>query len=491
MAAPEILLRLAVARLARTHPMHARLLTSGALQPTTSTSSALVTTRGLRLCIMFAVEHVAPLDVDQCADLLISLVDPLLSRGHANFALESARLGSSLDDADQDVSERDTHSHGDDDEASNSEGHGLDEDDGQNRQGEDEHPDERDAIEDGSQESAEEPGGPNDAGGDADVGGEGMDDQADEELGGQDGQDSHDGAGACGADGEGCGPQPGAADRGKSEGARGAGASGSTGARQHPTPRGAVASSIGDAGELGGDRSTGLPGASLPDGPARIERSSVVAALISEAWHALSPDELEVLAPTLRGHLTRTFGSTAALRQSVVGVTTSPKDWRKTLERFIAAVKKPEASYARPSRRLPELVGLVPGLRTPPARLRLMVVLDTSGSVKAAELSAMGRELRNIARHADVTLVECDTAVRRVTPFRGSLRVVSGRGGTDLRPPFAPDLLSRLRPDAMVFFTDGLGPAPARGPRVPVLWCLVGANRRPARWGRVARISSE
>jgi predicted metal-dependent peptidase len=75
-------------------------------------------------------------------------------------------------------------------------------------------------------------------------------------------------------------------------------------------------------------------------------------------------------------------------------------------------------------------------------------------------------------------------SVQRVFPFRGTLKEVWGRGGTDLRPPFDQRLLAKVKPDVIICFTDGCGPAPDRPPRVPVIWCLTLGGRKPTDWGR-------
>jgi predicted metal-dependent peptidase len=88
--------------------------------------------------------------------------------------------------------------------------------------------------------------------------------------------------------------------------------------------------------------------------------------------------------------------------------------------------------------------------------------------------------------------VQCDTEIRaRAWLARGTTPDrVRGRGGTDLRPPFAAAELRRYEPDLVVVFTDGHGPAPERAPAsCAVIWVLTGdAPRVPARFGRVVHM---
>ncbi len=128
-------------------------------------------------------------------------------------------------------------------------------------------------------------------------------------------------------------------------------------------------------------------------------------------------------------------------------------------------------------------VGIVPGNTRRPTKARVMAVIDTSASMTSDLLAQIGGELRKMSRHHDIVVVECDAEVRRIYPFREQLEDVHGRGGTDLRPPFAGKVLGLVRPDVAVYFTDGQGPADPDPPRVPILWCLTPRATPPARWG--------
>jgi predicted metal-dependent peptidase len=143
-------------------------------------------------------------------------------------------------------------------------------------------------------------------------------------------------------------------------------------------------------------------------------------------------------------------------------------------------------TYARPNRRFPNRVGEVPGRRytlRSLAKPRIVVAIDTSHSMERSELSEVARQLRVLAEHASVTVVECDSAIARVYAFDGALSTVKGRGGTDLRPVFAPEFLSAQRVDGVVYFTDGEGEAPSTPPPVPVLWVLTKHGDFRCPWG--------
>src|SRR5262249_18299534 len=154
----------------------------------------------------------------------------------------------------------------------------------------------------------------------------------------------------------------------------------------------------------------------------------------------------------------------------------------------VGSVLHPRPILGRPPRRFPELVGVLPGRGRRASRPRILAVIDTSGSIGGRDLEAIDGELARLAKQNRVIVAECDAAVRRAEPYRGRLRQVRGRGGTDLRPALEPGFLRRWRAELVIYFTDGYGPAPAAAPRVPVIWCLTAGGRPPAAWGRVIQM---
>ncbi len=157
-------------------------------------------------------------------------------------------------------------------------------------------------------------------------------------------------------------------------------------------------------------------------------------------------------------------------------------DWRRALRAFVG--HEPRADWNRPNRRQPHRLLEVPGRSWHGSRPELLVAIDSSGSMGSGELALIARELQALAAATRITIVECDDTVQRIYPFAGRLDRVQGRGGTDLRPPFAADLLRRHGRDGIVYFTDGQGPVPSTAPTVPVLWVLTGGEPFACPFGR-------
>jgi predicted metal-dependent peptidase len=213
----------------------------------------------------------------------------------------------------------------------------------------------------------------------------------------------------------------------------------------------------------------------------------VVQVSVREAFAGLTPDQRQHVPQVLLERITaishgRHHDSVEELGPALRG---SRADWRQLLRRFVRRAVELRPVFNRPPRRFLGLVGIVPGRVRRYGKARVLAVIDTSGSVSAQMLADISAELDRMSRSQDVVVVECDTEVRAHYPYRGPLRHVHGRGGTDLRPPLRAAFLNEVRPDVVVYFTDGHGPSPPRAPATPLIWCLVPGGRPPASWGRV------
>jgi predicted metal-dependent peptidase len=216
----------------------------------------------------------------------------------------------------------------------------------------------------------------------------------------------------------------------------------------------------------------------------RQTAQEVLAEVLQQAaWQAEVPDELREALQALGigntpGHDEYQLRSTAQGRL----------DWRQLLRRYVGQALEPNPTLNRPPRRFPDLIGIVPSRNYRPLRPRVLAVIDTSASISDDVLEEIAGELRRLARSHTVTVVECDAQIHKVYVFRGKLEPILGRGGTDLRPPLAPEFLRKHRADLAIYFTDGFGPAPDRPPQVPVVWCLTENGQQPAPWGRIIRM---
>jgi predicted metal-dependent peptidase len=220
----------------------------------------------------------------------------------------------------------------------------------------------------------------------------------------------------------------------------------------------------------------------------------ITAGVLLGAASTMSPRDLASLPSAIRGRLSsivRAFGSIPPIEASIPEAVEARLPWRSLIEHLAPRLAEPERTLSRPSRRLPELAGVVPGSKRWGGEPTVLAVIDSSASVTVAMLAAISAELRALSRYARVVVCECDTEIRRTYRYREAIRTVVGRGGTDLRPPFSADYLRRSCVEAVVVFSDGMGPAPATPPSLPVLWVVLQPGRAPAAWGKVVCLRVE
>jgi len=145
-------------------------------------------------------------------------------------------------------------------------------------------------------------------------------------------------------------------------------------------------------------------------------------------------------------------------------------NWRRVLRIFTASSSRTRLknTIRRPSKRY----GTTPGIKIQ-SKQKILVAIDTSGSVNEDELREFFGELYHIWKQgAEIYVVECDTHIHNQYHYTGRPpELISGRGGTDFNAPivFANE---QHMPDAIVYFTDGYAPAPAIISRKPILWMV-------------------
>ena len=162
--------------------------------------------------------------------------------------------------------------------------------------------------------------------------------------------------------------------------------------------------------------------------------------------------------------------------------------WQVVLRQYIGRVRERRPVFGRPPRRFPNMAGIIPGKGRFNRKPKVMAVVDTSGSMTSSMLAAISAELGLMSNHCEVVVVECDTEIHRVYPYR-PIESVKGRGGTDFRPPLEPDFLKAQQADVVIYFTDGDGPAPDKQPAVPVVWCITEGGKKPVPWGMEIALS--
>ena len=183
---------------------------------------------------------------------------------------------------------------------------------------------------------------------------------------------------------------------------------------------------------------------------------------------------------------------TGSLRMLVDHLLQPQLPWRMLLARYMTAASRDDYSYMRPSRREGEAI--FPSLRS--SRTDIVVVLDTSGSIKAAEMQEFVSEVDAIKGQvrARITLLACDAQLAAGGPWvyepweEFTLPDnIHGGGGTRFTPAFDWVEHEGKNLDLLVYFTDAEGEFPPLEPQFPVIWLVKGRGKVP--WGQRVQLN--
>lgn len=167
-------------------------------------------------------------------------------------------------------------------------------------------------------------------------------------------------------------------------------------------------------------------------------------------------------------------------------------DWRTAMWRFVVRTPVDFSGYDRRFVHTGLYLDALDG-----ERVRVVVAVDTSGSVDDQRLASFLAEVHSILRtypHIDMQLYYCDAAV--TGPFAlgaGDLPPPPvGGGGTSFVPVFQriDEARQGLEQTACVYLTDGYGSFPRPPPSMPVLWVVTPGGLADERFpfGQVIRL---
>lgn len=152
-------------------------------------------------------------------------------------------------------------------------------------------------------------------------------------------------------------------------------------------------------------------------------------------------------------------------------------NWKRLLHLFANSSRRTQIknTIRRPSKRY----GSNPGIKVK-KKQKILVALDTSGSIQKQELTDFFNEIHYIWKQkVEIFIVECDINIHRKYYYSGIVpQVVRGGGGTAFDAPIEYANLI-YRPDALVYFTDGYGPIPTSRSNCPVFWLISREGVKP------------
>ncbi len=151
-------------------------------------------------------------------------------------------------------------------------------------------------------------------------------------------------------------------------------------------------------------------------------------------------------------------------------------DWREFLYGYIAAYAKSTYSFVPPNMKYLYRGIYLPSLSSD--LLRIVIAVDTSGSVDETLLSTFLGEINSIMQsypNYEIDLITADAKIQSHKVFLPGESLeyeVSGGGGTDFRPVFEYIDQQINYPTLLLYFTDGMGTFPESEPSYDVMWVM-------------------
>jgi predicted metal-dependent peptidase len=220
----------------------------------------------------------------------------------------------------------------------------------------------------------------------------------------------------------------------------------------------------------------------MGDGEARDGDGTLVPNHDWEAFDELSDAEKKLLGSQTDFHLKQLADAMSKGRGTIPGELSdyiakllNPEpakfDWKGYLRRFAGGSIKVYTKKLR--RKINRRYEENPGLKIKPKR-HVLVAIDTSGSVSNDELVEFMNEIHHIHKTgSDITVVQCDTAISSILPYKPNCDItIKGRGGTDFDPVIEYFNANLNKYTCLIYLTDGEAPAPDPKPKGKTLWAL-------------------
>lgn len=151
-------------------------------------------------------------------------------------------------------------------------------------------------------------------------------------------------------------------------------------------------------------------------------------------------------------------------------------NWKNYIRRFTGVSTK---IYTRKTRRKDNIkFPDNPALKIK-MRQKMLVAIDTSGSVRNNELKEFMNEIHHLHKAGvDIRIIQCDTEIRSSKDYDGKFELaIVGRGGTSF-DPVLEFYGAHKEYTSLIYFTDGECSTDIK-PSKPVLWVISGESNMP------------
>ena len=207
-------------------------------------------------------------------------------------------------------------------------------------------------------------------------------------------------------------------------------------------------------------------------------------------------EKMQVMNIVLKAHTMSQMNNEAGslpgeITQLLKGLLHPKLPWESLLRRWLNERSEMGYNWRRPNRRYQDMY--LPSRGGEEGLDRLLWAFDVSGSVTDQQLEVFLSELRHakeLYQPEEMHVVTFDTEIRNRWDFLRDDAIdgieITGRGGTDLGPVF--ELARKLRPTAMVIFSDMRVYIPDPIPGIAVLWVCMGNPDWTPPYGEVVHV---
>lgn len=194
---------------------------------------------------------------------------------------------------------------------------------------------------------------------------------------------------------------------------------------------------------------------------------------LTEAEQKLIDKQLQKVLSDAKEQTIKKRGNVPGEIESVIIIeeVVKPKfNWRAYIRRFTGVSTKVFTKKIR--RKENRRFEANPGLKVK-MRQHMLLAIDTSGSVSDNELKEFMSEIYHIYKcGVDITVVQCDTMIRSIEPYKGKFEMnIEGRGGTEFDPVLEYFNANTKKYTSLVYFTDGECNCSVK-PKGNTLWVL-------------------
>lgn len=119
--------------------------------------------------------------------------------------------------------------------------------------------------------------------------------------------------------------------------------------------------------------------------------------------------------------------------------------------------------------------------------LNILVCIDVSGSISRDQFKQFMAQMDMIKGLSRIKVIEIDTEIVALYDYfktpQNRVARLRGGGGTEFTPAF--EQAKKIKPDAILFMTDGMVGGHVSNPGIPTGWVLTRGGVHPYGWGEV------